>query len=65
MIEFWLQIVFKSNEHPWRNDRVEPYPRLGMNREQAIRWARGMSSGMGDCYQVTLFEDGKVIDYDA
>lgn len=63
MPEYWLQIVFKSNERPWRHDRYEPYPRLGMTREEAIDWASFFNDNIGGDYQITLFEDGKVIDY--
>lgn len=59
---FWLAIRFNSNEHPWSNDRYDPYPR-DITRESAILWALGMQAGMPD-YTITLFEDGKVLRYD-
>lgn len=63
MDEYWLQIVFKSNEQPWRNDRYDPYPRLGMNDEEAIEWARFFTEAMPE-YQITLFKDGSVMDHE-
>jgi hypothetical protein len=63
--EYWLQIVFKSNERPWRNDRYEPYPRLGMSRAQAIEWAAFFHDNIGGQYQITLFENGTALPYES
>jgi hypothetical protein len=63
-VAYWLQIIFKSNERPWRNDRYEPYPRLGMTRDEAIEWAASFSEIIGGAYQITLFEDGRVLPYE-
>lgn len=61
---YWLQIVFKSNERPWRNDRFEPYPKFGMTRVEAIEWATFFNETIGDAYQITLFENGEVLSYE-
>lgn len=64
MTEYWLQIVFKSNERPWRTDRYDPYPRntFGNDDEKAKLWAADMQEGLLE-YQVTLYKDGKVLEY--
>lgn len=61
--EYWLSILFVSNEHPWRHDHYSPYPKYGMDDADAIDWAAGMQDGLGTAYQVTLFKDGKVLPY--
>lgn len=61
-VEYWLSIMFRSNEHPWCNDHYNHYPKY-VSLDEAIDWARGMADGMGDAYTITLFGDGRVIDY--
>lgn len=62
MAKYHLAIVFKSNEHPWRNDCYEPVPGAKLTREDAISWAAYMQDNMHD-YIITLFEDDVVLDY--
>lgn len=62
MTEYWLQIIYLSNERPWRNEKYTCYPMPGSDAG-ALDWARGMQNGLGMDYQVTLFKDGKVLPY--
>lgn len=65
MTGYWLQIVFKSNERPWHHSHYSPptwAPK--MTRAEAISWAAYMQDNMPD-YQITLYEDGKVLAYEA
>lgn len=56
-----LHIVFKSNERPWSGDHTPTLGHQFSGDAEAIKWAVGMAKGLGDAYQVTLFDDGRVV----
>lgn len=59
-----LHIVFKSNENPFSMAH-HPIPWAPPADDgEAIEWARGMASGLGVDYSVTLFKDEQVLKFD-
>ena len=58
---YTLRVKCKSNEAPWSGG-YEPAPQhQPQDDAAAIKWATGMSDGLGLDYLVTLIRDGVVI----
>lgn len=56
-----LRVKFKSNEAPWSGGYEPNSWHQPLDDEAAIKWAVGMSDGLGFDYLVTLIKDGTVI----
>lgn len=56
-----LRVKFKSNEAPWSGGYEPMSGHQPMDDVEAIKWAVGMSDGLGLDYLVTLIKDGAVI----
>lgn len=64
MTNYYLKIMFNSNEHPFNTDHY-PIPwHAPKTDEEAIEWAKSMQEGMGPDYTVTLIKDGRVLKYE-
>lgn len=60
-MSYALRVKFKSNEAPWSGGYEPAAWHQPENDAEAIRWALGMSDGLGTDYLVTLTKDGAVI----
>lgn len=56
-----LRVKYKSNEAPWSGGYEPLSIHQPADDDAAIKWAAGMSQGMGADYIVTLTKDGVVI----
>lgn len=56
-----LRVKFKSNEAPWSGGYEPAERHQPADDDAAIKWAVGMSDGLGLDYLVTLTKDGVVI----
>ena len=64
MTEYYLKIMYNSNENPFNTHHFPISWHPPKDDEAAIEWARSMSVGMGTDYTVTLIKDGKVLSYE-
>jgi hypothetical protein len=60
-VTYALRIKFKSNEAPWSGSYEPAEWHQPADDEAAIKWAVGMSDGLGMDYLVTLTKNGVVI----
>lgn len=58
--DYALLIQFKSNERPfnWRHSAYKIY-----DDADAIEWARAMSDGMGNSYNITLVKGDQILEH--
>lgn len=56
-----LRVKFKSNEAPWSGNHEPASWHQPQDDHAAIKWAVGMSEGLGQNYLVTLVKDGNVV----
>lgn len=60
-MSYVLRVQFKSNERPFSTTYEPLACHQAADDEAAIAWALGIRSGLGEDYQVTLVDDGRVI----